>query len=53
MQFVAVFDHKVTFMFADDEELIFPLDEETMLLMFLRPCKYYPESAFAKVSSGA
>jgi len=33
----------------DDKELIFPLDEEAMLLMFLRPCKYYPESAHAKM----
>jgi hypothetical protein len=53
MQFIAVYDYKVTFTFADDKELIFPLDEEAMLLMFLRPCKYYPESAYAKVSSGA
>lgn len=33
----------------DDKELIFPLDEEIMLLMFLRPCKFYPESAYAKI----
>lgn len=33
----------------DDKELLFPLDEERMLLMFLRPCKYYPESAYAKI----
>jgi hypothetical protein len=51
MQFIAVYDYKMTFMFADDKELIFPLDEEIMLLMFLRPCKFYPESAYAKVSS--
>jgi len=53
MWFIAVYDYKLTFMFADDKELIFPLDEETMLLMFLRPCKHYPESAYAKVSNGA
>lgn len=52
MRFIAFCDYKVTFMFADDKELIFPLDEETMLLMFLRPCKFYPESAYAKVSNG-
>jgi len=50
VQFIAVYDYKVTFLFADDKELVFPLDEETMLLMFLRPCKYYPQSAYAKVS---
>lgn len=33
----------------DDKELTFPLDEEIMLLMFLRPCKFYPESAYAKI----
>jgi hypothetical protein len=48
-----VYDYRVTFTFADDKELLFPLDEERMLLMFLRPCKYYPESAYAKVSSEA
>jgi len=53
MQFITVNDYKVTFMFADDKELVFPLDEERMLLMFLRPCKYYPASAYAKVSNGA
>jgi hypothetical protein len=53
MQFIAVYEYKMTFIFADDKELVFPLDDETMLLMFLRPCKYYPASAYAKVSSGA
>jgi hypothetical protein len=43
----------MTIMFADDKELNFPLDDETMLFMFLRPCKYYPESAYTKVSSRA
>lgn len=29
-----------------DEELYLPLDEDDLLLKFLRPCKFYPESAF-------
>ncbi|XP_069698211.1 alpha-tocopherol transfer protein-like [Periplaneta americana] len=33
----------------DDEELLFPLDDEKMLLQFLRPCKFYPESAYEKI----
>jgi hypothetical protein len=37
---------------ADDRELHFPLDDEKMLLQFLRPCKYYPKSAYEKVSNG-
>jgi hypothetical protein len=53
MKFIAVYDYKMTIMFADDKELNFPLDDETMLFMFLRPCKYYPESAYTKVSSRA
>jgi hypothetical protein len=35
---------------ADDEELLFPFDDDKMLLLFLRPCKHYPESAYKKVS---
>jgi hypothetical protein len=35
---------------ADDKELLFPLDDKKMLHQFLRPCKYYPESAYEKVS---
>jgi hypothetical protein len=37
---------------ADDKELLFPLDDENMLRQFLRPCKYYPKSAYEKVSNG-
>ncbi|KDR18338.1 Alpha-tocopherol transfer protein-like [Zootermopsis nevadensis] len=33
----------------DDKELLFPLDDENMLRPFLRPCKYYPESAYEKM----
>jgi hypothetical protein len=36
--------------FADDKQLLFPLDDEKMIRQFLRPCKYYPESAYEKVS---
>jgi hypothetical protein len=37
------------FFIADDKELLFPLDDEKMLRQFLRPCKYYPKSAYEKV----
>lgn len=33
----------------NDKELLFPLDDEKMLRQFLRPCKYYPKSAYEKV----
>ncbi|KAF4526187.1 hypothetical protein B566_EDAN001870 [Ephemera danica] len=29
-----------------DEKLHFPTEEESRLLIFLRPCKFYPESAY-------
>lgn len=30
----------------DDKELLVPLDNEAWLVRFLRPCKFYPESAY-------
>lgn len=30
---------------VDEKELKVPLDKESWLVRFLRPCKFYPESA--------
>jgi hypothetical protein len=37
---------------AGDKYLHLPLDDEKILRQFLRPCKYYPKSAYDKVSNG-
>ncbi|PSN38171.1 hypothetical protein C0J52_14551 [Blattella germanica] len=44
-----VFSEIVFFFFSDDDELCFPTDDEQMLLQFLRPCKFYPESAYQRM----
>jgi hypothetical protein len=35
--------------FLDDNDLTFPTESDIFLLTFLRPCKFYPESAFKKM----
>ncbi|XP_063236653.1 clavesin-1-like isoform X2 [Bacillus rossius redtenbacheri] len=34
-----------------EKDLVVPLDDESFLLMFLRPCKFYPQAAFDKLRS--
>lgn len=36
--------------FSEETDLKSPLDSEAWLVRFLRPCKFYPESAFGLVS---
>lgn len=36
--------------YAEDTDLYLPTDNEDWLIRFLRPCKYYPESARKLVS---
>lgn len=31
---------------AEDKDLVVPMDNDAWLVRFLRPCKYYPESAY-------
>lgn len=34
-----------------ETDLNVPIDIDEYLIVFLRPCKYYPESAFEQVNS--
>ncbi|KAK5646330.1 hypothetical protein RI129_004794 [Pyrocoelia pectoralis] len=38
--------HKLRTLLKDEEDLNVPLDEPAFLIKFLRPCKFYPDSAF-------
>lgn len=35
---------------AEDKDLLVPAENDAWLVRFLRPCKYYPESAYEQVS---
>lgn len=43
----------LTFFFADETSLYIPIDKDEFLMKFLRPCKFYPESALQKVNSNS
>ncbi|KAJ1520236.1 hypothetical protein ONE63_004446 [Megalurothrips usitatus] len=34
---------------AEDKELVVPMQNDAWLVRFLRPCKYYPESAYQQI----
>lgn len=36
---------------SEDKELKVPLDNDKWLIRFLRPCKFYPESAYELVKT--
>ncbi|XP_054283767.1 alpha-tocopherol transfer protein-like [Macrosteles quadrilineatus] len=40
---------KLRDLLRNEEDLVVPLDNETFLLSYLRPCKFYPESAFERI----
>lgn len=46
--------HGVDFAFvgvAEDKDLVVPLDNDAWLVRFLRPCKFYPESAYEQIKN--
>lgn len=36
---------------SEDKDLMVPLDNDAWLVRFLRPCKYYPESAYEQIKN--
>jgi hypothetical protein len=42
---------KFILLFLGETDLILPIDNEGWLVRFLRPCKFYPESAHELVST--
>ncbi len=42
--------NNLSLLFPEEHELSVPIDNEDWLIRFLRPCKFYPESALELVS---
>lgn len=41
----------MSLIFVTEKDLVFPVDNDAWLVRFLRPCKYYPQSAYELVSN--
>lgn len=40
---------KIYLISTEEDDLTFPADADEFLITFLRPCKFYPQSAFQKI----